>query len=93
MTRETINSVRRSDAEIFGDARLALDRASGVPGTVHVHVNQGIATLTGTVHKVFELTQAEDAVRKVAGVTRVVNELNVVETINPEGFETPDPRG
>jgi len=89
MARETTNMAPRADAEIFGDARLALDRA-GVPSTVHVHVSQGLATLTGTVRRGSDLTDAADAIRRVAGITRVVNELNVVETVNAEGFETPD---
>jgi osmotically-inducible protein OsmY len=82
----------RTDAEIFAEARVVLDRRAGVPGTVHVHVSQGTATLTGTVRKASERIEAEDAVRQVTGVREVRNDLGVVEPVSAEGFEPPDNR-
>ena len=39
----------RSDADIFSDARRALDARPSVPQDVRVHVDQGTVTLTGSV--------------------------------------------
>lgn len=89
MAHDTTMTARRADVEVFGDARLALDRA-GVPGTVQLHVCQGVATLTGTVRRASDLTDAADAIRFVAGVTRIVNELHAVRTVSAAAVETRD---
>lgn len=44
----------RSDAEIFVDARKALDQRPTVPQGVHVHVDRGAVKLTGSVRQPFE---------------------------------------
>ncbi len=80
----------RTDADIFVDARNALDRRRSVPGAVRVHVDHGMVTLTGTAHWPFESAEAEDAVRHVEGVQRVVNNITVAQVPSPEGFEAPD---
>lgn len=82
----------RSDAEIFVDARRALDRRPSIPATVRVHIEHGIATLTGTVRLPAERAEAEAAVRDVAGIRRIVNEIAVSVPARPEGYEPPDDR-
>jgi osmotically-inducible protein OsmY len=57
---------------------------------VRVHVDRGTVTLTGTVRWPIERSEAEDVVRQIAGVQRVVNDLVVARVANPEGFEGPD---
>jgi osmotically-inducible protein OsmY len=81
----------RTDGDIFGEARRALDRLD-VPGAVHVHVAGGVATLTGVVHTVSEQMLAEDTVRRVRGVRSVINRMTLAAPINAEGLEPPDTR-
>ena len=47
------DTTRRSDAEIFGDARKALDERPTVPQGVDAHVVRGVVTLTGSVRHPF----------------------------------------
>ena len=89
MSRAAAKATHRTDAEIFVDARFALDNDPMVPGTVHVHVDNGTATLTGTVRRRTERTTAAQVVRHVHGVHRVINLLTVWEMISPEGLEGP----
>jgi len=92
MTRAAEKPTHRTDADIFTEARNALDRHPGVPGTVRVHLNQGVATLTGSVRWPAERAEAEEAVRQVSGVQRIVNNITVARVTSPEGFEAPDDR-
>jgi osmotically-inducible protein OsmY len=85
-----ITNDQRSDPEIFADARRALDRSPRVPGGVHVHVENGIVTLTGTVRWPFEKAEAARAVRQVAGVRDVVNHIVVFNLTSAFGLEPPD---
>jgi osmotically-inducible protein OsmY len=80
----------RSDAEIFGDARRALDQRPTVPQGVHVHVDRGSVTLTGTVRQSFERADAEEAVRAVEGIRSLVNDIVVTQAPNPAGFDAPE---
>jgi osmotically-inducible protein OsmY len=73
----------RSDAEIFADARRALDQRPTVPQGVHVHVDRGAVTLTGSVRQPFERADAEDAVRAVEGIRSLVNDIIVTQAPNP----------
>ena len=82
----------RNDGDIFGEARVALDRRLDIPSTVHVHVRNGVATLTGTVHLPREQLLAAETVRRVKGVRRVVNQITLANPINAEGLEPPDTR-
>ena len=84
------NTTYRSDPEIFGDARKALDQRPTVPQGVHVHVVQGVVTLTGSVRHPFERTHAEEAVRRVEGIRSLVNDIIVTQVPNPQGVEAPD---
>lgn len=83
-------TTHRSDAEIFADARKALDQRPTVPQGVHVHVDRGTVTLTGSVRQPFERADAEEAVRQVEGIRSLVNDVIVTEPPNPQGFEAPD---
>jgi len=80
---------RRSDPDIFSAARKALDDHPGVPQEVRVHVDHATVTLTGSVQWPQERSEAEDVVRRVDGVLRVVNNIMAAHTANPEGFEAP----
>jgi osmotically-inducible protein OsmY len=82
----------RTDGDIFGEARSALDRRPDIPQAVHVHVAGGVATLTGVVHTPTERMLAEEAVRGVPGVRQVLNRTTLALVINPQGFEPPDTR-
>jgi hypothetical protein len=76
--------MERNDGDIFGEARTALDRRLDIPSTV--------ATLTGTVHVPGEQLLAEETVRRVRGVRRVINWMTLAHAINPKGLEPPDTR-
>jgi osmotically-inducible protein OsmY len=80
----------RTDGDIFGEARTALDKRLDIPETVHVHVAAGVATLTGTVRLPGEQRLAEDIVRRVNGVRQVINRMTLAQPINPRGLEPPD---
>lgn len=83
-------ATHRPDAEIFVDARHALDERPAVPATVHVHVNNGVATLTGSVRFASQQLEAEEAIRHVRGLRRLVNDIVVSEMPNVLGFERPE---
>ena len=83
-------TTNRSDAEIFADARTALDRRPTVPQGVHVYVEGGTVTLTGSVRQPFERAEAEDAVRGVEGIRSLVNDIIVTERA---GFDAPEDAG
>jgi osmotically-inducible protein OsmY len=83
-------TTHRADADIFSDARKALDDRPSIPQDVRVHVDQGTVTLTGSVRWARERSEAESVVRQVDGVFRVVNDISVAHMANPEGFEAPD---
>ena len=90
MTPGTTATTRRSDADIFAEARQALDRRSTIPPIVRLHVDKGIVTLTGTVRVASASAEAEEIVRRVPGVERVVNDINVAQAPSEQGFEPPD---
>ena len=81
---------RRPDAEIFVEARHALDERPAIPATVHVHVNDGVVTLTGSVRLLSQQLEAEEAIRHVPGLRRLVNDIVVAEMPNVMGLEPPD---
>ncbi len=88
----TTRTARAADPRQFTDRAIAaaathaiaLDRA--IPGGVHVSVDHGEVTLTGSVHFPFQKTEAEDVVRHLHGVRHVKNELVVAQ----QGVEPPD---
>ena len=91
-TMATTKTAHRSDADIFVEARHALDCRPTVPGTVRVHIDEGVATLTGTVRLPAEKADAADAVCHVPGVKDLVNAIIVMPLASPEDFERPDDR-
>lgn len=80
----------RPDAEIFVAARHALDERPIIPATVRLHVNEGVMTLTGSVRLSSERLEAEDTVRNIPGVRKLVNEIVVARVPSAQGFEPPD---
>jgi osmotically-inducible protein OsmY len=90
MTTTPRSMTRRQDAEIFAAARKALDEGP-VPSTVHVHIDDGVGWLTGTVSRAGERSDAEHILRKVDGVQRVVNRI-VVTAPDLEGLDPQDLR-
>jgi osmotically-inducible protein OsmY len=92
MTSTAAKALYRPDPHIFIDAKEALTGLRTAPAGVRVHVLGGVVTLTGGVHWPFERTDAEDAVRRVEGVRRIVNNIVVFQAISTQGFEPPDAR-
>jgi osmotically-inducible protein OsmY len=80
----------RLDPDIFAAARKALDDNPGVPQDVRVHVDRGTVTLTGTVRRQHEKSEAESVVRQVEGVRRIVNDITVAQVVSAAGFEAPE---
>jgi osmotically-inducible protein OsmY len=78
------------DADIFAEARKALDERPSIPATVRVHVDDGVAWLTGMARRASERTEAEAVVRHVRGVRQVVNEITLAQAPSEKGFEPPD---
>jgi osmotically-inducible protein OsmY len=87
MTRTA--TAHRLDSDIFAEARLALDRQLDVPATVRVHVDNGVATLTGTVRVTAQRAEAERTVGLVRGVRGMVNKITVTASEVPVDFEPP----
>jgi osmotically-inducible protein OsmY len=90
MTRAATTGARRTDTEIFAQARKSLDERPSIPATVRVHIDNGTAWLTGTVRLTSQRVEAEDVVRQVPGVQHIVNKIAVAQPASPEGFEPPD---
>ena len=90
MSRMPAKTTHLTDAQIFAEARLALDRHPTIPGTVRVHIDDGVATLTGSVRTSSDRAEADKTVRSVHGVSRLVNKITVAQTPSAEGFEPPD---
>lgn len=90
MTHAGAKTTHRADADIFTEARHALDQRLSIPATVRIHVDKGIVTLTGNVRLPGERVQAEDVVRRVKGVQRIVNNITVAQVVSAEGLEAPE---
>jgi osmotically-inducible protein OsmY len=78
-----LNDDRRGDAELRGDVLQALTLDSLVPNTVDAKVDDGFVTLTGTVDRQYQRTEAEQVAGNTVGALDV---LNAIELTNP----TPD---
>ena len=79
----------KSDSTIREDVEQELRWEFGAnPPDVVVLVHSGVVTLTGGVRNFNEKWQAEDAARRVAGVTGIANDL---EVRLPELGQRPDP--
>jgi len=70
---------RASDMLITSDIKMRLIADDRTPGmAVNVDTNDGVVTLFGMVESQAAKTAAEEDARKVSGVERVVNDLQVV---------------
>jgi osmotically-inducible protein OsmY len=92
MSGNTSHAANRSDAAIFAEARKGLDNCPTVPGTVRVHVEDGLVTLTGSVQRPSQRTDAEHVVRPVIGGRHLVNNITVIPAPSTEWFDAPDDR-
>ncbi len=69
------------DAEISFNVTSALSWSPSVDGTrIHVAVDQGVVTLSGTVDSYWQKHRAEEIAANTSGVTDVRNELAVAPT-------------
>lgn len=68
-----------TDHDLVQNAKTALeyDRSIGHVGSVDVSADDGVVTLTGTVYSHAQKSAVERAVRRAAGVTSVINDLNL----------------
>jgi osmotically-inducible protein OsmY len=79
MARMRARKEERSDAAVFADARKHLDDCPTVPSNVYVHVEDGLVTLTGSVPRASQRTDAEHTVRPLIGDRRLLNKITVTE--------------
>ena len=84
MARMRTRKEERSDATVFADARKHLDDCPTVPSTVHVHVENGLVTLTGSVPRSSQRTDAEHTVRPLIGDRRLLNKITVTEGLSAD---------
>ena len=69
---------RRSDMELVQRILRELKWDSRIDwASINVEVNQGVATLTGTVSSLVQKIAAQDAAHRVAGVLDVANDIEV----------------
>jgi osmotically-inducible protein OsmY len=92
MSTQSSRAPTLSDAESFSTARQALDASPTVPGTVRVHVKDGLVTLTGVVQDPSHRADAERAVRPTIGGRRLLNHIVVTRAPLAEGFAAPEGR-
>ncbi len=80
---------KTADDEIAARAVKILDWDGVVPrGNVHVKVENGVVTLAGTVAWQYQKTEAETDVRKLSGVTGVVNLIAVKPAVEPSDLRS-----
>lgn len=73
-----VNPARKADEEIREDVRFDLDTDWALSAQeIGVRVDRGVVTLTGTVNTPFEKAHATEVAGREAGVSRVVNDLDV----------------
>jgi len=77
----------RTDAEIAQAVVTALGLHVWVPGTVHASVEDGWVRLTGHVTWDFERKAAEEAVRYLAAVRGVSDDIRVTSVVPPRAVE------
>jgi osmotically-inducible protein OsmY len=77
----------RTDAEIAQATVIALGSHVWVPDTVHATIEDGWVRLTGTATWGFERKAAEDAVRYLAAVRGVSNDIRVTSSVPPRAVE------
>ena len=78
----------RTDADIASAAARALEWNAFVPtGKVHVTVSRGWVTLKGEVEWQYQKTEAENVVRRLAGVKGVSNLITVKPRVTPSDLK------
>lgn len=78
----------RTDADIARAALNVLEWNLMVPKTVKVQVTDGWLTLQGAVQWRYQKEEAERAVRSLAGVKIVVNEITVTPSVSAVGVKS-----
>lgn len=73
------------EARVYG--RIHWDKAL-TDANIEVAVEEGVATLTGSVPNAAAKTRAETLARETVGVTRVVDQLSVAAPGTPSGTTT-----
>jgi osmotically-inducible protein OsmY len=71
------SSLQRDDTDIAAAAASAIKWSAPVPGSVSATVEHGWVTLDGVVDWAFQRRYAENAVRDLAGVRGVSNQISV----------------
>jgi osmotically-inducible protein OsmY len=71
---------RREDAELRGAVLQALALNSLIPSAVDAEVNDGVVTLSGTVHWQFEREEAELVASNVRGVRAIRSKIVLIPT-------------
>ena len=78
------SETKQSDDEIAKRAVNMLAWNAAVPrDTVHVKVQKGWVTLTGELNWNYQREAAENAVRKLSGVTGVINNITLKPSVQP----------
>ncbi|MCC8394678.1 BON domain-containing protein [Paraburkholderia sp. MMS20-SJTR3] len=68
----------RPDTSVVRDVRRALQRVPDMDdSTIHIRVQHGVVTLTGTVPETWQISRAANAARGVLGVRSVSNRLTL----------------
>ena len=79
------DSLKRPDEDIARVVSDALGWNVFVPhDRVKVRVQGGVVTLSGEVDWWYQKDAAEDAVRKLAGVVLVINNITIIPTVKPQ---------
>ena len=75
---------KRTDPEIARDVVQALEGHVSIPSDqIKATVKNGVVTLEGAVDWQFEKALADSAVKKVKGVTGIINDIEVKPTVSP----------
>jgi len=79
------DSLKRADEDIARVVSDALGWNVFVPhDRVKARVQSGVVTLSGEVDWWYQKDAAEDAVRKLAGVVLVINNITIIPTVKPQ---------
>jgi osmotically-inducible protein OsmY len=79
---------RRTDSDLAGDARAALEHSVSVPpGSITVSVRDSVITLAGSVAWQHERTAAQRAVSSLAGVTEIDNTITLEPPVSVSPVE------
>jgi osmotically-inducible protein OsmY len=75
---------KRTDAEIARDTVRELERHVSIPADkIKVTVKNGLVTLEGTVDWQWQKALADSAIKKLRGVTGIINDIEVKPRVSP----------